>query len=162
MLGLHVLHLRLLEVEQAITIPAVMVIGTLPVMLFTRIGAPEIEVAIIAWPVGIGILFVLLQCPVTWERSFTAITIRHRMIVVRSKEGGWSNRLKPDIKIYINCGARIPPGGTHPQARRRYFLRSRCLGSAAYRLSLKETRMVNLNRTNVFGYIRSLSILPLI
>jgi hypothetical protein len=83
MLGLHVLHLRLLEVEQAIAIPAVMVIGTLPVMLFTRFGAPKVEVAIIAWPVGVGILFVLLQCPVVWEPSFTAITIRHRMMVVR-------------------------------------------------------------------------------
>lgn len=56
MLGLHMLHLRLLEVEQAITIPAIMVIRTLPVMLFTRMGTPKVEVAIIAWPVGVGIL----------------------------------------------------------------------------------------------------------
>ena len=34
-LGLHVLH----HVEQAIAIPAVMVIGTLPVMLVARRGA---------------------------------------------------------------------------------------------------------------------------
>ena len=39
MLGLHVLHLRMLNVEQAIAIPAVMVIGTLPVMLVARRGA---------------------------------------------------------------------------------------------------------------------------
>jgi hypothetical protein len=77
MLGLHMLYFRLLGVEQAIAIPAVVVIGTLPVVLVTRIGAPKVEIAIIARPVGIGILFVLLQCPVTCERSFTAITIRH-------------------------------------------------------------------------------------
>jgi hypothetical protein len=40
---------------------AVMVNATLPVMLFTRMGAPKVEVAIIVWPVGVGILLVLLQ-----------------------------------------------------------------------------------------------------
>jgi len=95
MLGLHVLHLRVFEVEQAIAIPAVMVIRTLPVMLFTRIGAPKVEIAINAWPVGVGILFVLLQCPVVYEPSFTAITIRHRMVVVRGKEGDVN--FKPDF-----------------------------------------------------------------
>ena len=39
MLGLHVLHHRMLNVEQAIAIPAVMVIGTLLVMLVVRRGA---------------------------------------------------------------------------------------------------------------------------
>jgi hypothetical protein len=95
MLGLHMLHLRLLEVEQAIAIPAVMVIRTLPVMVFTRIGAPKVDIAIIAWPVGVGILFVLLQCPVVYEPSFTAITIRHRMVVVRGEEGDVN--FKPDF-----------------------------------------------------------------
>jgi hypothetical protein len=133
MLGLHMLYFRLLGVEQAIAIPAVVVIGTLPVVLVTRIGAPKVEIAIIARPVGIGILFVLLQCPVTCERSFTAITIRHRIIVVQSEEGDVS--FKPDIKIYINCIVTVPvgdgravstrnrysPGGTYAQARRTHF-----------------------------------------
>jgi hypothetical protein len=78
MLSLHVLHLRLPAVEQAISVPAVMVIGTLPIMLFARIGAPKVEeVAIVAGPgpVGVGIVtvFVLFQCPVAWEPSSTAI-----------------------------------------------------------------------------------------
>ena len=68
----------MLNVEQAIAIPAVMVIGTLPVMLVARVGAPKVEIAIVAWPVGVGILFVLLQCPVVWKPSFTAITICHQ------------------------------------------------------------------------------------
>lgn len=101
MLGLHVLHLRSLMTEEAIAIPAVMVIGTLPVMLFTRMGAPKVEIAIIARPVGVGILLVLLQCPVVWEPSFTAIAISHRMVVARRKEGDVS--FKPDLRIYINC-----------------------------------------------------------
>lgn len=109
MLGLHMLHLRSLVAEEAIAIPAVMVIGTLPVMLFTRLGAPKVEVAIIARPVRVGILLVLLQSPVVWEPSFTAITIRHRLVVVRRKEGDVN--FESDLRIYINCmtmiGARL-------------------------------------------------------
>ena len=62
-----------------------MVIGALSVMLFARMGAPKVQIAIIARPVGVGILCVLLQCPVVWEPSFAAVTIRHRMVVVRGK-----------------------------------------------------------------------------
>lgn len=65
MLGLHVLDFRSLGVKKEFTLVAVIVIGTLPVMLFTRIVALKVEVAIIAWPVGVGIFFVLLQCPVS-------------------------------------------------------------------------------------------------
>jgi hypothetical protein len=38
-----------------------MVLWTLPVMVFTRIGDLKVEVAIITWPVGVGILLVELQ-----------------------------------------------------------------------------------------------------
>lgn len=63
-----------------------MVIGTLLIVLLSRIEAPEVEVAIIARPVSVGILFVLLQRPIICEPSFTAITIRHQMVVVRGQE----------------------------------------------------------------------------
>jgi len=54
-----------------------MVIATLYIVLLPAIEACEVEATVMAWPVRDGILFVLLQGPVTWEPSFTAITIRH-------------------------------------------------------------------------------------
>lgn len=60
MFGLHVLHFRLLGLEQAITFLAEMVITTLFIVLLPPIEAREVEVAIIAWPVGVGIILVLL------------------------------------------------------------------------------------------------------
>ena len=35
---------------------------------------------------GVGIPYVLVEGTVTWEPSFTAITVRHQMVVVRSKD----------------------------------------------------------------------------
>jgi hypothetical protein len=55
----ELLTLSCVRESQCLTVT---VIGTLPVMLFTRMGAPRVEVAIIAWLVGVGILFVLFQC----------------------------------------------------------------------------------------------------
>jgi hydrogenase/urease accessory protein HupE len=88
-LGLHVLDHRLFEIKQAIMFPAVMMIGTLYVVLSLRVGAPKVDATIVADPVGIGILIVLLQRSDAWERSLAANTVRHRMVVVRDKEGSW-------------------------------------------------------------------------
>jgi hypothetical protein len=87
-LGFHVLDHRLFEFEMAIMFLAVMMIATLYVVLSLRVEAPKVDVTIIADPVGIGILFMLLQGSVAWKRSLAANTIRHRMIVVRDKEDG--------------------------------------------------------------------------
>jgi hypothetical protein len=84
-LGLHVLDLRLLEFEKAIAFPAVMVIATFYVVLSPRGEAPKVDVTVIADMVSIGILFVLLQGSFVWERSLTAHTIRHRMVVVQNE-----------------------------------------------------------------------------
>jgi hypothetical protein len=57
-------------------------------VLLQRIAADKVAVTLVAWPVGgIGSTFVLFQGLVVWERPFTAIAIRHGMVVVRS-EGG--------------------------------------------------------------------------
>ena len=47
------------------------------IVLFPAKVAREVEATVMAWPVGIGLRFVLLQGPVTWEPSFAAITICH-------------------------------------------------------------------------------------
>lgn len=67
MLGLHVLDPRLFEFEETIAFSAVMVIATLYVVFSLRVEAPKVDVAIIANPVGIGIIFVLLQCLIVSE-----------------------------------------------------------------------------------------------
>jgi len=87
-----------------------MVIATLYVVLLPGIEAPKVEITVIAWPVGIGILFVLLQCPVTLEPPFTAITIRHLMVVVQSKRG-WRRKL--DIRTYLHKTATWVSRMTH-------------------------------------------------
>lgn len=84
--GIQVLTEVVLALEKAIAIAAVVVIGTLSVMLLTRIGASEVTAAIMARPVGTGITFVLLQGLVSREPYRTAITIRHGMVVVRYEE----------------------------------------------------------------------------
>jgi hypothetical protein len=56
---------------------AVMMIWTLGVVLLSHVGALEVEVAVIAGPMGVGILFVLLQCSIVWEPLLAAIAIRH-------------------------------------------------------------------------------------
>jgi len=76
-----------LALEMAIAFLAEMVIGTIYVVLFQCKVAGKVAVAVIAFPVGIGIAFVLLQGLVVWEGPFTAITIRHWMVVVLC-EGG--------------------------------------------------------------------------
>ncbi len=48
-----------------IAIPAVMMIGTLSVVFLKGVLASKVAVAIIAWPMCVGIFFVLLQCPGT-------------------------------------------------------------------------------------------------
>jgi hypothetical protein len=72
-----------LALKMAIAVPAVMVSGTLSVVLLTRVGASKVTAAIIARPVDIGIPFVLLQ---GIEPCCAAITIRHGMVVVRGEE----------------------------------------------------------------------------
>jgi hypothetical protein len=69
MLGLHVLNPRLLQIEVTITFLAVMVIATLDVVFSLGVEAPEVDVALRAnpVPVGIGILFMLLQGSIVSE-----------------------------------------------------------------------------------------------
>jgi len=84
--GIHVVTEVALALEMTIAILAVMVIGTLCVVLLPPIVAGKVEATDIAFPVGgIGITFVLFQGPVVWERPLTAITICHGMVVVRSQ-----------------------------------------------------------------------------
>ena len=85
--GIHVVAEVALALEMAIAFLAVMVIGTLCVVLLPRILARKVAIAVIAWPVGIGITFVLLESAVVWEGTCTATAIRHRMVVVRREEG---------------------------------------------------------------------------
>lgn len=73
-----------------------MMIATLYVVLLQAIEACEVEVTVMTWPMGVGIPFVLLQGPVTWEPSFTAITIRHQMVEVQSKDD-----YGVDLRIYL-------------------------------------------------------------
>ena len=92
-LGFHVLDLRLLEFEKAVTFPTVMVNWASYVVSSPLVEAPKFGVtAIAADPVGIRILVVLLQGTVVWEQSLTTNTIRHWMIVVRNEEGGSHSR----------------------------------------------------------------------
>jgi len=84
-LGIQVMTEVALALEMTITLCAVMVVGTLSVVLLTRKGASEVKAA--AQPVETGIPFVLLQRMIGREPSLTAITIRHGMVVVRCEEG---------------------------------------------------------------------------
>jgi hypothetical protein len=59
MLGGHVLDPRIFEVEVAIAFLAEMMIPALRVVLLSRFSAFEVEIAVIAGPVGIGIFFML-------------------------------------------------------------------------------------------------------
>jgi hypothetical protein len=59
MLGGHVLDPRIFEVEVGIAFLAEMMIPTLRVVLLSRLSAFEVEIAVIAGPVGIGIFFML-------------------------------------------------------------------------------------------------------
>jgi hypothetical protein len=84
--GVEVVTEVALALEMMIAVPAVMVFGTLSVVLLTRVGASEVTAAIIARPVDNGIPFVLLQGMVVREPYRAAITIRHGMVVVRGEE----------------------------------------------------------------------------
>jgi hypothetical protein len=70
--GTHMVTEVTLALEMTITFPTVMVN-----MLLPRVVARKVAVAVIAWPVGIGIAFVLLEGAVVWERSSAADTIGH-------------------------------------------------------------------------------------
>jgi len=59
MLGSHVLDPRSLGVEVTIAVRAKMMVWALYVVLPPRFGTLKVKVAIIAGPVGIGVLFVL-------------------------------------------------------------------------------------------------------
>jgi len=63
--GIQVITEVVLVLEMTIAIPAEMVIRTLSVVFLTGVVASKVAVAIIAWPVCVGIFFVLLQCPDT-------------------------------------------------------------------------------------------------
>jgi len=84
--GVQVLTEVVIVLEMVIAVSAVMVVGTLSVMLLTRVGASEVTAAVIARPVDTGIPSVLLQGNVAREPYRAAITIRHGMVVVRCKE----------------------------------------------------------------------------
>jgi len=51
---------RLLPGKVTITFLAVIMISTLRVVLLSHVSALEVEIAVIAGPMGVGILFVLL------------------------------------------------------------------------------------------------------
>lgn len=61
MLGLHVLNPQLLDLEVTVTFLAVMVTATRYEVFLQCAGAPKFDVAVLANPVGFGIVFVLLQ-----------------------------------------------------------------------------------------------------
>jgi hypothetical protein len=85
-LGLHMLYPRLVEFEKAITFPAIMVFATFNEVLSPRVEASKVDPTFSTNPVGIGILFVLFQNSVVWERLIAANTIRHWVVVVRNEE----------------------------------------------------------------------------
>ena len=86
-LGIHVGVEVVLVPEVTITFLAVVVTTAIGVVLLPRFVARKVAIAVVAWPVGIRIFFVLLQGPVVRERSFTAIAIRHRWSWIGVKEG---------------------------------------------------------------------------
>jgi hypothetical protein len=59
MLGSHVLDPRLVGVEVTIAIPARRMVWALYVVLPPRFGTLKVEIAVIARPVCVGVLFVL-------------------------------------------------------------------------------------------------------
>jgi hypothetical protein len=59
MLGGHVLDPRLLGVEVTIAVPARRMVWALYVVLPPRFGTLKVDVAVIAGPVGVGVLLVL-------------------------------------------------------------------------------------------------------
>lgn len=85
-LGLHMLYPRLVEFEKAIAFPAIMVFATFNVVLSPRVDAAKVDATFSANPMGIGILFVLFQNSVVWERLIAANTVHHRVFVVRNEE----------------------------------------------------------------------------
>ena len=86
MLCFHVLDPRIFKIEMAIAWTTIMIILAPHVVALARFEALKVEVAVIAGPVEVGILFVLLQGSVIWKRSLTSITICHQMVVVRREE----------------------------------------------------------------------------
>jgi hypothetical protein len=60
--GIHMIAEVVLVLEMLIAVPAIMMIGTLSVMFLTGVGASKVAIAIIAWPMCVGIFCVLLQC----------------------------------------------------------------------------------------------------
>lgn len=80
--GIQVVTEVALALEMAVAVPAVMVVGTLSVVLLTRVGASEVTATVVARPVGTGSPPVLLEGMVVREPSGAAITISHGMVVV--------------------------------------------------------------------------------
>ena len=85
-LGIHVVTEVALALEMTIAFPTVMVNATVCVVLSQRAVTRKVEIAVIAWPVGSGISFVLLEGAIVWEELFAAKTIGHYVVVVRSEE----------------------------------------------------------------------------
>lgn len=75
--GTHVVTEVALALEMTIAFPTVMVNAAVCVVLLQRVVARKVAITVIAWPVGIGIGFVLLEGAVVWEPSFAADTIGH-------------------------------------------------------------------------------------
>jgi len=72
-----------------IAFPTIRMFLALDVMLSASVPARKVEIAVIADPVRVRILHVLLEGSVIPERSLTAITIGHLMVVVQvSNERG--------------------------------------------------------------------------
>ena len=79
--------------------------SALGVVSFESVPARKIEIAVIADPVRVGILFVLLQGLVIPEPSQTAITVGHLMVVVQSQE--CKRSVGTCSGIYVNCMTRV-------------------------------------------------------
>ena len=89
MLGAHVLGPRHLRVKMPIAVPAETMIGAPHVVPPPRIITFESEVAVIAGPVGVGIILVLPKGLLVREPSLTAIAIRHQMAGVQRLKVKW-------------------------------------------------------------------------
>lgn len=93
-----------LVLEITIARPAVMVGATVYVVLSPRVVAREVAIAVVAWPVDIGNVFVLLEGKVVWEGSVAANTIDHWMVVVRGEE---VTRRERTITEFIRIGRSV-------------------------------------------------------
>ena len=92
MIILHMSQSRALRRIKSIAFPAIMMFGTLDIMLLSPREAWKVEAAVVADPVVAGGLFVLPEGLVVSELSVTAIAIRHQvMMMVQCKEWDWDD-----------------------------------------------------------------------